>query len=55
MWADRVIQSTSFQYAVSGGIATEAELHEMSKAWRAWIEEPDGRFVMLHGEILCHK
>ena len=53
LWADRVLQSDFFHQAVNGGHATVNELQQVSKAWREWSEEPDGRFVVVHGQILC--
>ena len=55
MWADRLIQSAFFQQAIDGGHATPDQLHRMSQAWKRWCTEPDGLFVMVHGEILCRK
>lgn len=55
MWADRLLQSAFFQQAVNGGHASGEELHQISRAWRDWCDEPDGRFVVVHGEILCRK
>lgn len=55
MWADRLIQSAFLQQAVDGGHATAGDLHRLSEAWREWCAEPDGRFVVVHGEILCRK
>lgn len=53
MWADRAVQSNFFHLAVNGGHTTANELQQVSQAWRKWSEEPDGRFVIVHGEILC--
>ena len=36
MWADRILTSAITEQAVDGGHADEAELREISAAWRAW-------------------
>ncbi len=51
MWTDRVVASAFAGQAVDRGLATRADLQEMSDAWRAWSESPDGWFAILHGEI----
>ena len=53
LWADRVIASEFARQAVEMGAASEQRLAEMSTGWRAWSEEPDGWFSVLHGELLC--
>lgn len=53
LWADRCLQSDFFHQAVSGGYATAKELQQVSQAWQEWSEEPDGRCVLVHGQILC--
>lgn len=55
LWADRLVQSDFLRQAVDGGHANAEELQRLSQAWRRWCAEPDGRFVMLHGESLCRK
>ena len=35
------------------GLATTAQLEEISAAWRAWAAARDGWLSMPHGEILC--
>jgi SAM-dependent methyltransferase len=53
LWADRVVATTFAEQAVSYGVATEAELRDVSAAWRAWAADPDAVFVVLHGELLA--
>lgn len=53
MWADRITQSGIADHAVSRGHATPADLDRISAAWRAWTADPDGWFLIPHGEILC--
>lgn len=54
MWADRVLQSAFRDQVVGYGLSDDAELAELSAAWRAWAAEPDGFFAVLHGEVLAH-
>jgi SAM-dependent methyltransferase len=53
MWADRIVQSDLARQAVTGGLATEADLQRISRGWREWTGAPDGWFAVLHGEIIC--
>ncbi len=53
MWADRILQSALARQLVDSGMATIAELTEISSAWRAWAAAPDGWLAIPHGEILC--
>ncbi|MBO8193767.1 methyltransferase domain-containing protein [Streptomyces oryzae] len=53
LWADRTVASSYASVAVDGGIATTEELRRIADAWRAWGQEEDGWFTVVHGEILC--
>lgn len=53
LWADRVVHSALASQAVEYGLATAPELDAIGAAWRAWSTEPDGCFVVVHGEILA--
>ncbi len=53
MWADRILQSDLAHQLVDSGLATSAELEEISAAWRAWAAAPNGWLAIPHGEILC--
>ncbi|MEU5717594.1 methyltransferase domain-containing protein [Streptomyces sp. NPDC020403] len=53
LWADRTTVSAYARSAVDGGHADPALLAEIADAWRAWGEEPDGWFMVPHGEVLC--
>ncbi|MCL7428314.1 class I SAM-dependent methyltransferase [Streptomyces sp. YS415] len=55
LWADRTLASAYADRALEGGHATEERLRAVSAAWRAWGEQADGWFSVLHGEILCRK
>jgi SAM-dependent methyltransferase len=55
LWADRVVSSSFAEQAVAYGVAHRHELEDIAGAFRAWAEQPDGVFVVLHGEILAHR
>ena len=52
-WAQRVLHSSLADQALEQGVATGDELEAISSAWQAWADEPDGWFVVPHGELLC--
>jgi ubiquinone/menaquinone biosynthesis C-methylase UbiE len=51
LWAERVVASAFADQAVEQGLASRAELDELSAAWRAWSASPDGWFAIVHGEV----
>ena len=53
LWADRCVASGFASAALAHGLADEVALEQLAEAWRAWGEEPDGWFVVLHGEVLA--
>jgi ubiquinone/menaquinone biosynthesis C-methylase UbiE len=53
MWADRIVESALASQLVDSGMATTAELNEISSAWRDWAAAPNGWLAIPHGEILC--
>jgi ubiquinone/menaquinone biosynthesis C-methylase UbiE len=53
MWADRILHSSIGRDLLALGLATTAQLEEISAAWRAWAVAQDGWLSMPHGEILC--
>ncbi|WP_399932868.1 class I SAM-dependent methyltransferase [Streptomyces kanamyceticus] len=55
LWADRTVASSYAERALSGGHADARQLRDIAAAWRAWGDQEDGWFVVLHGEILCRK
>jgi len=52
-WAERTVASTFAEQAVRYGVATPAELRDIADGWRRWSREPDGVFVVLHGELVA--
>ncbi|MDX6255564.1 MAG: hypothetical protein QOJ11_1898 [Frankiales bacterium] len=53
LWADRTTGASYGQHAVAAGLTDAAELAAVADGFRAWAEQPDGWFVVVHGEILC--
>lgn len=53
LWADRVESSAFASQAVTYGLSTPHELAALAAGFRAWAEEEDGWFVVLHGEVLA--
>jgi SAM-dependent methyltransferase len=53
LWAERITASALAEQAVDYGIATEAELADVAHSWREWAAEPDGAFVVVHGEVVA--
>lgn len=53
MWADRILDSAIARQITDTGLATTAELREISDAWKEWADDEDGWFSILHGEIIC--
>lgn len=53
MWETRILQSALAVDAIDAGLAHQDDLIDISRAWRDWINEPDGWFAMPHGEITC--
>ncbi len=50
-WAERVTASAFAEQAGAEGV-TRARLEALADGWRRWAEQPDGWFVVVHGEIL---
>ncbi|HEY5110839.1 MAG TPA: hypothetical protein VII67_00755 [Acidimicrobiales bacterium] len=53
LWADRVRLSDFARQAVEYGVANDAELALMAQAFRRWANDPEGVFVVVHGEVLA--
>ena len=49
-WAVRTLESALATQAIEYGLATQAELEEISCAWRAWARHPDAFFMFIHVE-----
>lgn len=53
MWAERIVSSKIADEAIATGRASRDDLEDISRAWRAWADHPDGWFLVPHGEIVC--
>jgi ubiquinone/menaquinone biosynthesis C-methylase UbiE len=53
LWADRVQQSEFARQTLEYGLTDEAELAAIGAAFREWAANPDGLFIVLHGEVLA--
>lgn len=51
-WAERVVSSSLATQAVETGLASTAELDQLANGWRTWADDPNGWFVMVHGELI---
>lgn len=52
-WSRRVLDSSYATQARAHGLATPAELREISAAWLEWSNHPDAWFAMTHGELIA--
>jgi SAM-dependent methyltransferase len=53
MWEVRVLQSAFAGDALGKGLATQAELEQISAGWQEWANSEVGWLAMPHGEIVC--
>lgn len=53
MWADRIVESALARQLVDSNMATTADLHEISKAWKRWADDEDGWYLVPQGEIIA--
>ncbi len=52
-WSRRALESSYATQALEHGLATPADLEEISTAWLEWSRHPDAWFVMTHGEVIA--
>ncbi len=52
-WAGRISATALAAQLVREGRAEQAELDAIAGAWRAWATDPDGWFLVPHGEIIA--
>lgn len=53
LWADRVVRSSLAAQALELGLANDAELEGFAAAFHRWADDPDGWFLVPHGEIVA--
>ncbi len=53
LWADRIRHSEFARQCLEYGLASDRELAELSDAFLRWIDEPDGVFIAVNGEVLA--
>jgi ubiquinone/menaquinone biosynthesis C-methylase UbiE len=53
LWAERCVASAFAEQAVDYGISTKGELESVAAGWRAWAQDPDAVFIVVHGEMLA--
>jgi SAM-dependent methyltransferase len=53
LWADRMTESSIAEQLIDAGLATRAELADMAEAFRDWAADPDGWFLVPHGEAIA--
>jgi ubiquinone/menaquinone biosynthesis C-methylase UbiE len=51
-WSERTVSSSFAEQAVSYGVATASELADVAEGWREWSRDPDGVFIVVHGELV---
>ncbi|GAA1437483.1 methyltransferase domain-containing protein [Microlunatus lacustris] len=52
-WAERLTESAFGRQGVDLGLTDRAELVRLAAAWRAWGQQDDAWFTVLHGEVLA--
>jgi len=55
LWSERLLHSDIAQQCLEYGLATTSELEEIAGAFREWGAQPDGVFLVLHGEVLARR
>ncbi|CAO3565966.1 unnamed protein product [Mortierella alpina] len=50
---ERTLSSAYATIALEMNLATQEELKGLAKAWRDWVEDENGWFALLHGEMIC--
>jgi len=55
LWADRIQKSTFAEQVLTHGLVQKETLNELSDAFANWAAQPDGFFLVPHGEIIAVK
>jgi SAM-dependent methyltransferase len=53
-WAERVVSSSLAEQALQYGLSSRDELEAIAEAWRHWLGQDDGCFIVVHGELIAH-
>ncbi len=54
-WADRVVSSSLADQALQYGLSSRNELEAIAEAWRNWLGQDDGCFIVVHGELIARR
>jgi len=52
-WADRIEHSSYAEQAIEYALSSETELADLAAAFRSWVDEPSGVFVVVHVEVVA--
>jgi ubiquinone/menaquinone biosynthesis C-methylase UbiE len=52
LWADRIRHSAFAEQALAFGLATTSDLEDLADGFIAWAQQPDGLFIVVHGEVV---
>ena len=55
LWADRVTESDFARQSIEYGLCGPADLASFAAAFRRWVNEPDGVFIVVNIECLARK
>ena len=55
LWAERVLSSALAEQAVVYGLSSRDELSAIAAAWREWLEQDDGFFLVVHAELIARR
>ncbi|KAF1958590.1 methyltransferase UbiE [Byssothecium circinans] len=55
LWADRTVKSDYKDRVLESGLGTEEDLEEISQTWKEMERKEDGWFLVINGQIICHK
>ncbi|EMC96614.1 hypothetical protein BAUCODRAFT_122602 [Baudoinia panamericana UAMH 10762] len=52
-WPARVSEGSLAERVVDIGAASRERLTEYAEAWRQWIDDEDGLFMLMHGQVIA--
>lgn len=55
LWAERVLSSSLAEQAVNYGLSSRDELQAIAAAWRRWLRQDDGFFIVVHAELIARR